>query len=199
MIHPSAIVDTQDIGEGTMIFAFTHVLDGASIGRNVKLCDHVFVEGGAVIGDNVTVKNGVSIWNGVTIEEDVFVGPNVTFTNDLNPRSPRMERSRQRYQQLDSWLERTHVSRGATLGANATLIPGIAIGAFAFVAAGAVVTKDVAPFTLVAGNPARPKSSVCSCGQVLSGCFRETTCECCGETPESRLAEIGESQLPTTS
>ena len=198
MIHPSAIVDSQDIGEGAMIFAFTHVLDGASIGRNVKLCDHVFVEGGAVIGDNVTVKNGVSIWNGVTLEDDVFVGPNVAFTNDLNPRSPRMERAQQRYEHLENWLERTRVCRGATLGANVTLIPGITIGEFAFVAAGAVVTKDVAPYTLVAGNPARPKSSVCSCGQKLNGCFRETICEFCGETPEMRLAEIGESPTPTT-
>lgn len=195
MIHPSAIVDSQDIGEGTMIFAFTHVLDGASIGRNVKLCDHVFVEGGAVIGNNVTIKNNVSIWTGVTIEEDVFIGPNVAFTNDLNPRSPRMERAKKRYERLETWLQPTRVCRGATLGANATLVPGITIGAFAFVAAGAVVTKDVAPFALVAGNPARPKSSVCSCGQKLIGCFREATCEHCGETPESRLAVMGE---PTT-
>lgn len=193
MIHPSAIVDSKDIGEGTMIFAFTHVLEGATLGQNVKLCDHVFVEGGAVIGNNVTVKNGVSIWNGVCIEDDVFVGPNVTFTNDMSPRSPRMERVRVRYEKLETWLEKTQVCRGATLGANSTLIPGITIGSFAFVAAGSVVTKDIEPFTLVAGNPARPKSSVCSCGQKLAGNYREATCDSCGETPDIRLAELGES------
>lgn len=187
MIHSTAIVDSE-VGEGTMVFAFSHVLEGAKIGANVKLADHVFVEGGAVIGNNVTIKNNVSIWDGVKIEDDVFVGPNVCFTNDMTPRSPRMETAKARYAKRENWLLETNIKQGATLGGNATIVPGLTVGAFAFVGAGATVTKDVSPYTLVVGNPAKPKASVCSCGQVLSGCYREATCEHCGETPADRLA-----------
>lgn len=190
MIHPSAVVESQDIGEGTMIFAFTHVLNGASIGSNVKLCDHVFVEGGSRIGDNVTIKNNVSVWEGVQIAADVFVGPNACFTNDMAPRSPRMPSAKKRYAERENWLLQTHIHRGATIGGNATIVPGVTVGSFAFVGAGAVVTKDVEPYTLVVGNPARAKSSVCSCGQILSGCYREATCDHCGETPSDRLEHL---------
>jgi acetyltransferase-like isoleucine patch superfamily enzyme len=187
MIHPNSLVESDDIGEGTMIFAFTHVMDGAKLGSNVKLCDHVFVEGGAVIGNNVTIKNNVSVWEGVKIADDVFVGPNVCFTNDMSPRSPRMESAKRRYAKRENWLLETNVHLGATIGGNATIVPGVTIGAFAFVGAGAVVTKDVEPYTMVVGNPARVKSSVCSCGQVLSGSHRDTTCSHCGEAPADRL------------
>ena len=190
MIHATAVVDSQDIGEGTMIFAFTHVLDGASIGKNVKLCDHVFVEGGSKIGDNVTIKNNVSVWEGVHIGSDVFVGPNACFTNDMSPRSPRMPAAKKRYSERANWLLETHIHRGATIGGNATIVPGVTVGAFAFVGAGAVVTKDVEPYTLVVGNPARPQSSVCSCGQILAGSYREVACEHCGETPNDRVKQI---------
>ena len=188
MIHETAIVESE-IGEGTMVFAYSHVLKGATIGSHVKLADHVFVEGGAVIGDNVTIKNNVSVWDGIKIEDDVFVGPNACFTNDMTPRSPRMESAKARYSERENWLLETTVKRGATIGGNATIIPGITIGQFAFVGAGATVTKDVEPYTLVVGSPARPKSSVCSCGQALSGCYRETACEYCGETPADRLQQ----------
>ncbi len=186
MFHPTSLVETDQIGEGTMIFAFTHVMHGAKIGCNVKLCDHVFVESGAVIGDNVTIKNNVSVWEGVNISDDVFVGPNTCFTNDMSPRSPRMESAKIRYSKKENWLLETKLKRGVSIGGNATIVPGVTIGEFAFVGAGAVVTKDVEPYTLVTGNPARPKSSVCSCGQVLSGSHRETTCQHCGESPQDR-------------
>ena len=186
MIHETAIVETKDIGEGTLIFAYTHVMDGAKLGKCVKLCDHVFVEGGAVVGDNVTIKNNVSIWDGVKISDDVFVGPNVCFTNDMFPRSPRMESAKIRYAQRENWLLETKIQQGATIGGNATIVPGVTIGTFAFVGAGAVVTKNVDPYTMVVGNPARKLASVCSCGQALAGCHCETTCEHCGETPASR-------------
>ncbi len=188
MIHETAIVESE-IGEGTMVFAYTHVLKGAVIGSNVKLADHVFVEGGAVIGDNVTIKNNVSVWDGVKIEDDVFVGPNACFTNDLTPRSPRMESAKARYAQRENWLLETNIKHGATIGGNATIVPGLTIGQFAFVGAGATVTKNVEPYTLVVGNPARPVASVCSCGQQLAGCYRVTNCEHCGETPAERLQQ----------
>lgn len=186
MIHDTAIVDSDQIGTGTMIFAYTHVLKGAKIGSNVKLADHVFVEGGARIGDNVTVKNNVSIWDGVEIEDDCFIGPNACFTNDRYPRSPRMDSVKERYSQLENWLQTTRVCRGTSIGGNATIVPGVTLHRFSFVAAGAVVTKDVPPYTLVAGNPARPLGNVCSCGQMLDGSFRESTCQHCGETPDMR-------------
>ena len=185
MIHETAIVESE-IGHGTMVFAFTHVLAGAKIGCDVKLADHVFVEGGAIIGNNVTVKNNVSVWDGVIIEDDVFIGPNVCFTNDLTPRSPRMESAKHRYSKRENWILETKVKRGASIGGNSTIVPGVTIGQFAFVGAGATVTKDVKPYTLVVGNPARPKSSVCSCGKQLPGCYLEATCEYCGETPATR-------------
>lgn len=186
MIHPTAIVESDNIGEDTMVFAYTHVLKGASIGSNVKLADHVFVEGGARIGNNVTIKNNVSVWEGIEIEDDCFIGPNACFTNDRFPRSPRMVSAKIRYAKKENWLQTTRVCRGATIGGNATITPGVTLREFSFVAAGSVVTKDVPPFTLVAGNPAKPLCSVCSCGQSLPGSHLETTCESCGETPEHR-------------
>jgi acetyltransferase-like isoleucine patch superfamily enzyme len=121
------------------------VLPGAVVGGDVNLCAQVFVENDVRIGDRVTVKNGVQLWDGTTLEEGVFVGPNATFTNDRFPRSGVRPES----------VARTLVRRGASIGANATLLPGITVGEGAMVAAGAVVTRDVPPFTLVAGNPAR--------------------------------------------
>ncbi|BCR05188.1 hypothetical protein DESUT3_22570 [Desulfuromonas versatilis] len=142
--HPQALVESEQIGEGTRIWAFVHVLPGARIGNDCNICDHVFIENRVVVGDRVTVKCGVQLWDGVTLEDDVFVGPNATFTNDLFPRS------RQPFE-----LKPTLVKRGASIGANATLLPGLVIGEGAMVAAGAVVTRDVPPKTVVAGNPAR--------------------------------------------
>lgn len=142
--HPLSLVETINVGEGTRIWAFTHVLPGARIGRDCNICDHVFVENDVVVGDRVTVKCGVQLWDGVRLEDDVFIGPNATFTNDAFPRSK---------QPFELLL--TIVQRGASIGANATILPGIMIGEGAMVGAGAVVTRDVPPHTLVVGNPAR--------------------------------------------
>jgi len=144
-VHPNAIVESADIGRGTRIWAFAHVLPGAVVGEDCNICDHTFIEGGVVVGDRVTVKSGVQLWDGVSLEDDVFVGPNATFTNDPFPRS---RRHPERY-------EKTVVMKGASIGANATILPGITVGTNAMVGAGAVVTRDVPPNAIVAGNPAR--------------------------------------------
>lgn len=186
MTHPTSIVESDCIGPGTRIWAWVHVLPGARLGANCNVCDHVYIEGGAVVGDNVTLKNNVCVWDGVTINDDVFVGPNVTFTNDLYPRSPRMSVVRERYAQRGKWLRPTSVGRGCSIGANATILPGVRLGEYCVVAAGAVVTRDVAPFSLVAGSPARVLGDVCRCGRRLKGAFSEAVCVQCGETPDDR-------------
>lgn len=144
-IHPKGLCESKEIGEQTRIWAFTHVMNGAKIGKNCNVCDYVYIEGGASIGDNVTIKSGVQIWDGLTIENDVFIGPNVTFTNDLFPRSKVRK---------EVFLK-TIIRRKASIGANATILPGIEIGELAMVGAGAVVTKDIPPKAVVVGNPAR--------------------------------------------
>ncbi len=143
--HPAGICETTDVGAGTQIWAFAHVLSGARIGSDCNICDHVFVENDVTIGDRVTVKCGVAIWDGVHLEDDVFVGPAVTFTNDPFPRSKRHLHE----------PAQTVVRRGASLGANCTVLPGASIGMQAMVGAGSVVTHDVPPFAIVTGNPAR--------------------------------------------
>jgi acetyltransferase-like isoleucine patch superfamily enzyme len=158
-VHPKGLCESDEVGDGTRIWAFAHVLKGAVIGRDCNIGDHAFIEGGARIGDRVTVKNAVLIWDLVTVDDDVFLGPNMLFTNDLWPRAAR-HKSRDE-------LAPTHVCRGATIGAGATIVCGTTIGASAFVAAGAVVTKDVAAHALVAGNPARRVGWVCRCGTRL--------------------------------
>lgn len=185
-IHPLALVETDAIGPGTRVWAFAHVMAGARIGRDCNIGDHAFVESGAGIGDNVTIKNNVCVWMGVTLEDGVFVGPNVAFTNDRFPRSARMPEARDRYASTAEWLEATVVERGASIGANATILPGLRIGRYSMVAAGAVVTADVEPFALVVGAPARLAGYVCRCGHKLAGCYRESTCSHCGESPENR-------------
>lgn len=190
LIHPKALVETDQIGAGTRVWAFAHVMAGARIGRDCNLGDHSFVESGVEIGDNVTLKNHVCVWLGVTLQDDVFVGPHVAFTNDRFPRSGRMSEVRDRYASTDAWLETTIVERGASIGANATILPGVRIGRYSMVAAGAVVTEDVEPFALVLGAPARAVGSVCRCGRKLSGCYRTTICEHCGETPFDRYCNL---------
>ena len=143
--HPQALVESPHVGAGTRVWAFAHVLPGAVIGRDCNLCDGVFVENDVRVGDRVTVKCGVQLWDGVTLEDDVFVGPNATFTNDPFPRS----------RAYPAAFPRTVVRRGASIGANATLLPGIEIGAGAMIGAGAVVTRSVPPHAVVVGNPAR--------------------------------------------
>ena len=144
-IHPSSDVQSKQIGEGTRVWQYVVILPGAVIGRDGNICSHCFIENQVVVGDRVTVKCGVQLWDGVTLEDDVFVGPNATFTNDREPRS----------RNASATLLPTLVKKGASIGANATILPGLTIGEGAMVGAGAVVTKDVPPRTLVVGNPAR--------------------------------------------
>jgi UDP-2-acetamido-3-amino-2,3-dideoxy-glucuronate N-acetyltransferase len=144
-IHERALVEGGEIGPGTRIWAFAHVMAGARVGAGCNICDHTYIEGGAVLGDRVTIKSGVYVWEGITIGDDVFVGPQATFTNDRFPRSRR-----------PFTCENTIVEAGASIGAGAVLLPGLRIGARAMVGAGAVVTRDVASDTVVVGNPARP-------------------------------------------
>lgn len=144
-VHPLADVASPSIGPGTRIWQFCVVLAEARLGADCNVCSHVFIENDVVVGNGVTIKNGVQLWDGLRIEDDVFIGPNVTFSNDRYPRS----------RQQPDRFEQTVVERGASIGAGAVLVPGVRIGAGALVAAGAVVTRDVAPRTLVAGNPAR--------------------------------------------
>lgn len=162
-IHPLADVQSSNIGDGTSIWQFCVVLPGARIGSECNLCAGVFVEDDVVVGDRVTVKSGVQLWDGVTLEDDVFVGPNVTFTNDLVPRS----------KQRPAKFARTVVRRGASLGANATIIAGREIGEWAFVAAGSVATKDIPPHTVWRGNPARHTGYITREGVLLDMDFKD--------------------------
>jgi len=143
--HPESLVESDQIGIGTRIWAFAHILPGAVIGKECNICDGVFIGGNTTIGDRVTIEGGVQIWSGVHLEGDVFVGPNATFTNDPFPRSRDHSKP----------ILETRVCEGASIGANATILPGITIGRKAMVGAGAVVTKSVPPFAKVVGNPAR--------------------------------------------
>lgn len=144
-IHPLADVATSSIGEGTRVWQFSVILKGAKIGNECNICAQTLIEGDVVIGDRVTLKSGVQLWNGTRIEDDVFIGPNVTFTNDLYPRS-------KNYPEQFSGIT---IKCKASIGANATLLPGIIIGECSMVGAGAVITKDVPAYAVVVGNPAK--------------------------------------------
>lgn len=144
-IHPLSEVQTAKIGEGSTIWQFCVVLRGAVIGNNCNINAQVLIENDVFIGNNVTIKPGVQIWDGITLEDDVFVGPNATFTNDLIPRSKRYPEA----------FPKTLVKTGASLGANCTILPGLTIGCFAMIGAGAVVTKDVPDYAVMVGNPAK--------------------------------------------
>jgi acetyltransferase-like isoleucine patch superfamily enzyme len=179
-IHNTALVETDDIGAESRVWAYTHVMPGARIGVNCNIGDHCFIESGVFIGDNCTIKNGNMLWEGVTIEGGVFVGPHVFFTNDLYPRSRYLRQARHRYREKQNWLVPTLVKRGASLGAGAIILAGVTIGEYSMVGAGAVITKDVPQYALVIGNPGRVRGWVCQCGQPLIFKNKAATCSECG-------------------
>ncbi len=154
LVHPKA-----KIGDNTRIWAFANIQEGAVIGEHCNICDGCFVEGGAVIGNHVTMKNGVEVFNGIVIEDDVFLGAHTTFINDRYPRSNRK----------DAWtLEKTTVKKGVSIGANSTVLCGITLEEYSIVGAGSVVTKNVNPYTIVVGNPAKLIGYACQCGRKLN-------------------------------
>ena len=157
-VHPKAICESVNIGPGTKIWAFAHILKNAKIGNDCNIGDYCFIENDVMIGNRVTIKNGISVWDGITIEDDVFLGPHCVLTNDLFPRS----------KVYHSENIRTLFKRGASIGANATIICGISLGRYCMVGAGAVVTKNVPDFALVAGNPARFKYWISKIGEKLN-------------------------------
>ena len=172
--HPTAVIDQPcEIGEGTRIWHFSHVMAGARIGRNCVLGQNVLVAPDVAIGDNVKIQNNVSVYTGVVLEDDVFCGPSMVFTNVVNPRS-HVSRKHE--------FKPTAVRRGATIGANATVVCGHEIGAYAFVGAGAVVTRDVPAYALVVGVPARLAGWMCECGERLAFESERTVCARCGTT-----------------
>ena len=179
-VHPAALCESDEVGAGTRVWAFAHVMQGARVGADCNVGEGSFLEAGSVLGDRVTVKNHVLIWNGVVVADEAFIGPCVLFTNDRFPRSPRMRLPvvAERYESADRWLERTHVDRGASLGAGAVILPGLSIGAYAVVGAAALVTRNVSAHRLVVGQPARPAGWACRCGQRLDTGF---ACRACGQ------------------
>ncbi len=158
-IHPLAVVDEgAKIGEGTRIWHFAHIRGSATIGMGCNIGKDVYIDANVVIGNNVKIQNGVSVYHGVTIEDDVFCGPHMTFTNDLYPRAF-----------SGTWkVVETHVKRGASIGAHATIVCNTTLGEYCMVGSGAVVTRDVPAHGLVVGNPARLVGFVCRCGQPLT-------------------------------
>jgi acetyltransferase-like isoleucine patch superfamily enzyme len=184
-VHPNALIDEgAKIGSGTRVWAFAHIVKGAVVGENCNICDHTFIEGEVRLGDRVTVKCGVFLWDGVEVEDDVFIGPAAVFVNDLRPRSKNVDRK----------YAATLLKKGCSVGANATLLPGLTIGRFAMVGAAAVVTREVPDFALVVGNPARFRRWVCRCGENLNFIESEAACICSRQYQlknKSKVEEVG--------
>jgi len=168
-VHERALCESDEVGPRTRVWAFAHVMKGARVGSDCNVCDHAFVEAGAIVGNRVTIKNCVLIWDRVTIEDEVFLGPNMVFTNDMRPRVA--------FRSDPSTFLPTLVQRGASIGANATIVCGVTVGEQAFVGAGSVVIRDVPAHALVVGNPARRIAWACSCGETLPEAL---VCETCG-------------------
>ena len=168
-IHKLSDVQSTNIGEGTKVWQFSVILPEAEIGNNVNINAQVIIENKVKIGNDVTIKPGVQVWDGVTIEDNVMIGPNVTFTNDLKPRS----------KNTNFKLLKTTIKKGASIGANATIIGGITIGEYAMIGAGAVVTKNIPPYTLWIGNPAKFLSNICLCAEKIK---ENETCTKCNYT-----------------
>jgi acetyltransferase-like isoleucine patch superfamily enzyme len=176
--HPTAIVESVEIGDGTKVWHFAHVRAKSKIGKNCNIGKSVYVDIGADIGNNVKIQNFVSVYKGVIVEDDVFIGPSATFTNDLYPRAFIWD--------ADQAAE-TRVCKGASIGANATIVCGVTIGEYSMVAAGSVVAHDVPAFSLALGNPARHRGWVCICGKTLSSIVADSRdwtvyrCDSCGK------------------
>ncbi len=186
--HPTAVVESDEIGEGTRIWHFAHVRKGSKIGKNCNLGKSVYIDTGAEIGDNVKIQNFVSVYKGIKIEDDVFVGPSATFTNDLYPRAFIWD---------EEHVVPTLVRRGASIGANSTIICGTTIGEYSMVGAGSVVTRDVHDFALVLGNPAKFSRWICYCGKRLQKIVEEREavtvymCDSCGREVKIKNADAG--------
>lgn len=166
MIHKLSDVQTTSIGKDTTIWQFCVILKNAKIGSNCNINANVFIENDVLIGDNVTIKSGVQIWDGITLEDNVFIGPNVTFTNDLSPRSKK----------YPTRFLKTIIKKGTSIGANATLIGGIKIGEYSMLGAGSVLTKSINKNELWYGNPAKFKNYICKCGKK---CDQTLVCDLC--------------------
>ncbi len=156
--HPTALVETTQVGKGSKIWAYTHVLSGAVIGEETTICDFCFIEQGVKIGNQVTVKCGVYLWEGITVKDNVMIGPAAVFTNDRYHRS----------KNIDYKQEKTVLEKGCSVGANATLLAGVLIGEHALIGAGSVVSRNVPSFGLVYGNPARLHGFICICTQKMN-------------------------------
>ena len=157
-IHPRTDILTNEIGDETTIWQFCVILPNAKIGSNCNICAHVFIENDVVVGNNVTIKSGVQLWDGIVIEDNVFIGPNATFTNELIPRSKAHDSSK---------FKSTLIKKGASIGANTTVLPGLVIGKYSFIGAGSVVTKNIPDHTLWYGNPATQKGYITEDGILL--------------------------------
>lgn len=185
MIHPTAEVQSKNIGSGTIIWQYCVILKDAVIGKNCNINFNVFIENDVIIGDNVTIKSGVQIWDGLRIGNNVFISPNVAFTNDIAPRSKQYSKS----------FLKTIIDDGASIGANSTIIGGITIGKYAMIGAGSVVTKNIPDYTLWYGNPAVFKANICECGQKLdnylkcSQCFK-TYCISNGQILDNNIRDL---------
>jgi len=166
-VHEKSLCESSNIGKGTLVWAFAHILPKAVVGMECNICDGVFIENDVIVGDRVTIKNGVQLWDGMTVEDDVFIGPNVTFTNERFPRS----------KILPEQIAKTVIHKGASIGANTTILPGIEIGSRAMVGAGSVVTRSIPPNTIAAGNPAR-----------IIGYVDSHTLEISAQTPKSAIS-----------
>lgn len=183
-VDETARVDPgSTVGNGTKIWHFSHVMPGAAIGAHCSLGQNVFVAARAVIGDHVKIQNNVSVYEGVVLEDYVFCGPSVVFTNVVTPRSAVPRNRPEDY-------SRTIVRRGATIGANATIVCGVTIGEYAFVGAGAVVTRDVPAYALVYGNPARVYGYACRCGEPFTLVLERGSCRSCGASYEMSAGEL---------
>lgn len=176
--HPTAIVESESIGERTKIWHFAHVRQGSKIGRDCNIGKSVYIDIGAVVGDNVKIQNFVSVYKGVVIEDDVFVGPSATFTNDFYPRAFIWD---------EEHVSPTRICRGASIGANATIVCGITVGEYAMIGAGSVVAEDVPAYALILGNPGRQRGWVCRCGHRLKVVLHDDSsktlyrCSSCGK------------------